>query len=115
LAFSDSLPTVLAVSFVCGIATSSVNPTIGALLYQRVPAGLQARVFGLTGAVAHGGLAVGGLVGAWAVAGVGLRGGLVVAGLMYFAATLTPVFGHRLWRQVDDIPTTRGVRPTLSD
>lgn len=108
LALSHDLGVVLAVTFVCGIATSSVNPTIGALLYQRVPPSLQARVFGLTGAIAHGGLAIGGLVGAWAVAGLGLSGGLILAGVLYFTATLTPVFGYRTWRQIDDLPTPKG-------
>jgi MFS family permease len=110
LAFSHDLSVVLAVMFVCGIATSSTNPTIGALLYQRVPPSLQARVFGLTGAIAHGGLAIGGLVGAWAVAGLGLTGGLVLAGVLYFAATLTPVWGYRTWRQIDDLPAPEPAR-----
>ena len=111
LAFSHDLPVVLGVMFLCGVATSSTNPTIGALLYQRVPTSLQARVFGLTGALAHGGLAVGGLVGAWAVSGLGLTGGLVLAGVLYFAATLTPVVGYRTWRQIDDLPAPRVARP----
>ncbi|MGE5828999.1 MAG: MFS transporter [Micromonosporaceae bacterium] len=111
LSISERLEIVLAVTLICGLATSSVNPTIGALLYQRVPAALQSRVFGLCGAVSYGGLAVGGLVGAWFVAWLGLAGGIALAGLLYFGATLSPVVGHRTWRQMDE---DGGRRPLLS-
>jgi MFS family permease len=113
LALSHRIEVVVAVTFICGVATSSVNPTIGALLYQRVPSALQARVFGLCGAISYGGLAIGGLVGAWAVAGLGLTGGLILAGVCYFTATLTPVLRRRIWRQIDDLPrpATRGRDP----
>jgi len=106
LALSHRLPVVLVVSFVSGVAVAAVNPTIGALLYERVPAELQARVFGLTAAVAYGGIPLGGLVAAWAVGGLGLTGGLLLCGVAYFAATLTPVARYRSFRQMDNRPGT---------
>jgi len=88
------------------VAVAAVNPTIGALLYERVPAELQARVFGLTAAVPYGGIPLGGLVAAWAVGGLGLTGGLLLCGVAYFAATLTPVARYRSFRQMDNRPGT---------
>ncbi|WP_155372359.1 MFS transporter [Catellatospora vulcania] len=103
LALSDDLRVALLVSFVSGMAMSSVNPTYGLLMFQRVPRAMQTRVFGLTGAITFGGIPLGGMVGAWSVETLGLSGGLWLAGAAYFAATLTPVFGWRLWQQINDI------------
>ncbi len=104
LGLTDNLAVILAVTFIGGIAMASVNPAYGSLLYERVPKPLQARVFGLTGAVAFGGIPLGGLVGAWLVEAAGLTGALLLAGLLYFCATLSPIIGHRVWRQMDATP-----------
>lgn len=104
LAFSDRLSVVLAVTFLSGIAISTINPIYGVLLYERVPPRLQARTFGVTGAITFGGTPLGGLIGAWAVSGLGIRGGIVLSGLLYFAATLSPIVRYRTWRQMDDPP-----------
>ncbi|GAA1631674.1 MFS transporter [Catellatospora bangladeshensis] len=114
LAFSDDLRVALAVSFLSGVAMSSVNPTYGLLMFQRVPRAMQARVFGLTGAVTFGGIPLGGMVGAWSAETLGLDGGLLLAGAAYFAATLTPVVGWRMWRQIDDLkPGAAPAEPPL--
>ncbi|MBV1851673.1 MFS transporter [Catellatospora tritici] len=107
LALSDDLRVALVVTFVAGVAMSSINPTYGLLMFERVPRGMQARVFGLTGAITFGGIPLGGAVGAWAVETFGLRGGLLLGTAVYFTATLTPIFGWRLWRQLNDLPATR--------
>lgn len=104
LALSDDLWLVVAAMFGCGAAIAAVNPIIGAMLYERVPENLQARVFGLTGAAAFGGMPLGGILGAWAVAAFHLTGGLLIAGGLYFLATLTPAVRRRVWRQLDDHP-----------
>lgn len=105
LAFTDDLPVVVAVLFLSGVGLAAVNPIIGAVLYQRVPPAYQARVFGLAAAFAYAGLPVGSLVGGWLAQGAGLRAGLLLCGLVLLAATLSPVFGHRTWRQLDDTTT----------
>lgn len=104
LGLTDNLAVILAVTFIGGIAMASVNPAYGALLYERVPRPLQARVFGLTGAVVFGGIPLGGLVGAWFVEGAGLKGALLLAGTIYFFATLSPIVGYRVWKQMDADP-----------
>jgi len=73
--------------------------------YERIPSHLQARVFGLTGAVGFAGVPLGGLLGGWAVQVLGLTSAMLVAGALYFAATLMPVAGYRTWRQIDRPPT----------
>lgn len=120
LGLTDDLRVVLGVTFVAGIASSVINPVYGALLYERVPKALQARVFGLTGAFIYGGIPLGGLVAAWFVTGFGLKGALIMAGLFYFAATLSPIFGYRIWKQMDFAPTdpamaARRTPPPLPD
>ncbi|WP_155371681.1 MFS transporter [Catellatospora vulcania] len=102
LAFTDELPIVVTVLFLSGVGLAAVNPIIGAVLYQRVPVAYQARVFGLAAAFAYAGLPVGSLVGGWLAQGAGLTTGLLVCGLILLAATLSPVFGYRTWKQLDD-------------
>jgi MFS family permease len=102
LGLTGDLKTVLVVSFLSGVASSTINPAYGSLLFERVPRTMQARVFGLTGAMVFGGIPLGGLVGAWFVEGLGLRGGLVMAGVIYCAITLSPIIGYRVWRRMDD-------------
>jgi MFS family permease len=101
LAFSHNLATVVAVWFVSGFALSSANPTIGAVVYQRVPSDLLARVSGLVTAVAFAGLSIGGVVGGWAVEIVGYGPAIVASAVVYLVATLAPIVGYRTWRQLD--------------
>ncbi|GAA1614557.1 MFS transporter [Catellatospora bangladeshensis] len=105
LAFTDDLPTVVAVLFLSGVGLAAVNPIIGAVLYQRVPVAYQARVFGLAAAFAYAGLPVGSLLGGWLAQSAGLTAGLLVCGLLLLAATLSPVFGYRTWRELDHTTT----------
>jgi len=110
LLFSDDLAVVLVVLAVAGFAISAVNPIYGTLLYERTPRPLQARVFGVTGSITTGGMPLGGLLGGWTVAGLGLSGGIALAGGVYFLATLIPVARWRTWQALDPGPM-RGRSP----
>jgi Major Facilitator Superfamily len=103
LAAVASLPPALAITFVTGLAIGGINPTLGAVEYERVPRHLQARVLGALNAVAWAGIPVGGLVGGVLVDAIGLRPALVAAGAVYGLATLAP-FVFPAWRQMDDRP-----------
>ncbi|WP_412542816.1 MFS transporter [Longispora sp. K20-0274] len=103
MAFAEGLWPVVGVAFVAGVLLSPVNPILSAVAYERVPEGLQARVFGLTGAVSAAGMPLGGLLAAGLIAGVGLRGALLVTGGLYVLVTLTP-FVFPSWRAVDRAP-----------
>lgn len=119
LALSDSLPVVVAVLFLAGVGLASVNPIIGAVLYQRVPAALQARVFGLTAAVAYAGLPLGSVLGGATAEYLGLTWALFLVSTVVFAATLSPVVGYRTWREMDsgsptDVDRSGPLRVTLA-
>ena len=102
LGISDELTTAMAVFFACGIAVSSFNPIIGVMLYQRVPAQLQARVFGVSAALSYGGMPLGSFLGGLAAERFGFTTALLIAAIVAFGATLIPVVGYRTWRQLDD-------------
>jgi MFS family permease len=107
LGLTDNLTVVLVVTFLAGCALSAVNPVIGLLLFERTPAALQARVFGLVTAIAWAGLPLGGLLAGWAVTVIGLRPALVVTAVAYLAVALTPVIRHRTWRLINRAPDSK--------
>jgi MFS family permease len=89
------------VSFVAGVAIAAVNPILGAVLYERVPERLQARVLGMSQAVSWSGIPIGSLAGGALVQWLGLNPSLYVLGSLYLAATLLP-FVDRAWRSLND-------------
>jgi predicted MFS family arabinose efflux permease len=97
LGLSHHLWLVVTVSFCCGVANAAVNPVMGVTLYERVPAALQTRVFGVTGAIAFIGIPIGGVLAGWSVAVFGLRPAVVGSGVILLLVTLVPVY--RLWRR----------------
>jgi MFS family permease len=103
MGLSDQVWLVVSVSFLTGIANASLNPVIGATLYERVPPALQTRVFGLMGALTFAGIPVGSLLGGWSVAWLGLRPALLTAGGLFLLATLIPVI--QMYRRPLSIPT----------
>jgi MFS family permease len=107
LAFDSPLWTVLAVAFSAGVGLSVVNPILGAVLYERIPERLQARVLGLATALSWAGIPLGSLLGGWLVDATSLRVALLAFGVAYLAATLLPFLGGPAWRQLDQDPTHR--------
>ncbi len=105
LALSDDLALILTVTFIAGVASSSVNPTIGALIYQRIPSEMLARVGGIMAAISFGGLPLGGIIGGLAVGMLGFTDGVLAVGMISLAATLTPLVRHHLWRELDTANT----------
>jgi MFS family permease len=121
LALSDSPVVVGVVTFFCGLAMCSVNPTFGAMIFQRVPSEMLARVGGIIAAITFFGMPLGGLVGGWLVHRFGLVDGILVASVLLFAVTLIPVVRRSLWvelntpvRRVGYRPYPFGLRVTLS-
>jgi predicted MFS family arabinose efflux permease len=95
LALSDSLFVVIAVNVLAGIGISSVNPILGAALYQRVPDALQTRVIGLCGTVCFTGVPIGALASGWAVSRVGLHTALLTAVVVCVAVLAWPLLSQR--------------------
>lgn len=108
MGLSDTVWLVVSVSFLCGIANASLNPVIGATLFERVPAALQTRVFGVIGALTFAGIPVGSLLGGWTAAALGLRPALLFSGTLFLLATLIPVV--QLYRRPDAAPQFSGSR-----
>ena len=100
MAFTDSITLVLVVAALSGLATAALNPILSAVMFERIPEPLQARVFGLTSALSWLGIPVGALLGGFAVTGLGPAGALLTGGIVYLAATLMP-FLQRIWRDMD--------------
>ncbi|TFV87925.1 MFS transporter [Blastococcus sp. CT_GayMR16] len=99
LAAGLPLPGILAVTLLSGLGAGAINPIIGAVKLERVPAGMRARVYGLIGAGAWAAMPVGSLLGGVAVEQVGLRTTLVAVGLAYVLLVLTPLLGGP-WREL---------------
>jgi MFS family permease len=95
LGLTDELGYVIALTFVSGVAGAAIRPILGAMLYARVPPQLQNRVFGLVAAVCRAGLAVGGVMAGWLVAGLGLREAILISGGVCLLVTFVPLFRYR--------------------
>jgi MFS family permease len=102
IALTDNLAVVVAVTFVSGFAMCSTNPTIGAMIFQRIPSDMLARVGGIITAVAFAGIPLGGLIGGALVQTLGLTNGVLLATAIYFVVTMAPIAGYRLWRELND-------------
>lgn len=95
LGITDELVYVIVLTFVSGMAGAAIRPILGAMLYARVPPELQNRVFGLVAAVCRAGLAVGGVMAGWLVAGFGLQDAILLSGGVCLVVTLIPLLRYR--------------------
>ena len=86
-----------------GLAGGALNPIIGAVAYERVPAQLQASVLGAFRASAWIGIPFGALLGGALTEWIGLRDALLVTGAAMFLTTLAP-FVFPSWRGMNRRP-----------
>jgi MFS family permease len=103
MAFDVPLWWVLAVSVAGGFASGFLNPILGAVIYERIPAPLVGRVTSLTTAMCFALMPLGGLLGGLLVSGWGLTFAMLATGAAYFVVTMAPAFDPR-WREMDDRP-----------
>jgi MFS family permease len=104
LALPAPLWAVLAVAVMCGLAGGFINPVLGAVTFERIPAPMMGRVTTLYSALCWSLIPFGGIVGGVLVAGLGLSPALLLVGAGYLAATLLPALQPR-WREIDHRPT----------
>ena len=102
LGFGGRAWLVIAIGFLNGMAIAAVNPILDAVLIERIPLNMQARISGIGTACAFAGMPLGALLGGW-LGGYGARVALLVVGGVYLVATLAPLFG-RFWREMDARP-----------
>ncbi len=100
LAAAPSLWVLLPVLFVVGVAAGAVNPILGVVSYERVPAELRGRVFGVTRAAAWAAMPLGTLLAGFLAQGLGLRPAFLIMGVLFLLASLAPAVG-RVWRGMD--------------
>jgi len=109
LALGAPLPVVLAVSLAAGLGAGLLNPILGAVLYERIPTPLQARVLSVSTALAWAGMPFGALLGGWLTSAYGVTAALWIAGAAYLLATLLPL--GRTWRGMDRPPPSPAAPP----
>lgn len=81
---------VFAVTIVAGVAAGFLNPILGAVILERIPAPLLGRVSSLNTAICWSLMPLGGVLGGLAVTGLGLAPALLLAGAAYFVTTMAP-------------------------
>lgn len=86
---------VVATYCVAGLASGVLNPMLGAIFYERIPRPLVGRVGALADATAWAAMPFGGLVAAGLIALAGLSGAFAIAGIGYAIATLVPALAAR--------------------
>jgi MFS family permease len=100
LATHASMELTLAVTVVSGFAAGAVNPLLGVVEFERIPARLRARVLGTITAGAYAGMPFGGLLAGSLTEFSGLRVALIVFAGVYLVVSIPP-FAGRAWRESD--------------
>jgi len=111
LAMGLPVPMLVAVWLLSGFAAGALNPIMDTAIFDRVPAAMRARVWGVVIAGCSAAIPVGGVVAGFSVERFGLTPTLTAYGLVYLLATLTPLVGASwsgLERRVDPLPDDGG-------
>ena len=111
MALESPVWAVFAVTAVAGVASGFLNPILGAVILERIPAPLMGRVSSLNTAICWSLMPLGGVLGGLAVTGLGLSPAMLVAGAAYLITTMAPT---RLpsFRQMDRPPAAVPVAET---
>ncbi|MCW2756365.1 MAG: transporter permease [Nocardioidaceae bacterium] len=113
LAFDSPWAVIIPVAVAGGFASGFLNPLLGAVLFERIPAALMGRVTSMNLAMSWSLIPFGGLLGGVLVAGVGFAPAMLIAGAGYFVTTMAPTVQPR-WRELDDRPAPKDLSQ-LSD
>lgn len=103
-ALDTPLWALLAVLVVGGFSSGFLNPILGAVCFERVPASMVGRVNSLSTSMAFALMPFGGLLGGALIAGLGLDPALLVVGLAYFLVTIGPAVAVPGYRDMDRHP-----------
>lgn len=102
-ALDAAVPVILAVLVVSGFSAGFLNPIIGAILFERIPAQMVGRVIALFGALAWSLMPFGGLYAGLLVDNFSIAIALGGTALLYLLATMTPL-AVPSFRQMDRRP-----------
>jgi MFS family permease len=100
LAAQPGLPMILVSMAAIGVFCGTVNPVLGVVEIQRLPAELRAKVLGLISGGVNAVAPLGAVLGGVAVAVFGLTPTLLLVGVLYLVATLCPLV-FPTWREMD--------------
>jgi predicted MFS family arabinose efflux permease len=116
MAATDSVAVMMAVMFASGVLCAAINPILSAVMYERVPPDLRARVLGLTRALSWVGIPLGGLLGGLAAEGLGLVPSLLLTGGLYVTISLVPLVRPGWRREIERPrrPPRRAAVPSLA-
>jgi MFS family permease len=103
LALLPPLPIVLGTLALDGLASGPINPIIGTVLQERVPASMRGRVFGAVTASAWAAMPIGVLGAGYLLVAIGLRAVLLTCAALYLVTTVSLLFSRGL-RQMDAPP-----------
>lgn len=103
MALDSPIVVVLIVAVCAGFASGFINPVLGAVIFERIPAPLVGRVSSMVTAMCWSLMPLGGLLGGLLVEGIGISWGLLLVGVAYFAVTMLPALDPR-WRELDRRP-----------
>ena len=95
LAMDPPLWVVVVTYAISGLASGLLNPMIGAIFFERIPRRLVGRVGALADAVAWAAMPLGGLVASGLIALAGLSGAFAIAGVAYALATMIPAIAAK--------------------
>lgn len=100
IAFGAPLWVVFVVFAIGGTSSGFINPILGAIQFERIPAHVLGRVMSLISAFAWGLMPLGGLLGGSLVSAFGLTTALVACGVAYFVVTMFPAIDPT-WKQIE--------------
>jgi len=104
MALGVPLGLTLAVFAIGGLGSGFINPIIGAVTYERIPAHLLGRVRTLIEALSWAGIPFGGLFAAALIGLSGLTGALAIVGGCYLVAIVVPGLRPE-WSQMGKVPS----------
>ncbi|MET3467120.1 MFS transporter [Microbacterium sp. 1262] len=102
-ALGAPFPALVAAAGVSGLAAGALNPILGAVQLERVPAPMRGRVFGLLNAGTWAGVPLGALLGGIAADGLGLFASFGIVAIVYTVVTTAPLTGGA-WRLMERRP-----------
>ena len=90
----------IAVIAISGVACGPVNPLLNVIEFERIPAGLRARVLGAIAAGQFAGMPLGGLLAGFLAESAGLMASLLIFAALYVLAA-SPPFLSRSWKEIN--------------
>jgi MFS family permease len=100
LALHAPFAVALAITALAGFAAGAINPLLGVIQFERIPARLRARVLGTITAGAYAGMPLGGLLAGTLTELIGLTATLAAFSVVYLLASAPPFIG-RSWKGLD--------------